>query len=147
MLKYLPTPEPLHGGRRHLQRHGDQPDQLPRRLLQPRHHDPNVELRRQLLLDGRRSPPAAQRHGAHRLEHQRQKLNSFVRYSQDYDHDYTNFQLPVKDGSGNYNPFSVDFNKPGHGYAVGLTYTMTPTMVNEFTFGKIWNGIGWYIHE
>ena len=75
------------------------------------------------------------------------KLNSFIRYAQDTDHDLTGFQLPMKDSSGNFSPFAVDWFKPGHGYAVGLTYTLSPTMVNEFTFGKLWNGIGWYIHD
>jgi hypothetical protein len=74
-------------------------------------------------------------------------LTAFARWSRDYDKDQTGFGVPVLDSSGNYNPFSVDFNKPGHGIAVGLTYTMSPVMVNEFTFGKIWNGIGWYNHD
>ncbi len=68
----------------------------------------------------------------------------FVRYSQDYDLDLTNFGIPVKDTSGNYAPTAANFTKPGHGYAVGLTTTLSPTMVNEFTFGKIFNGIGYY---
>jgi hypothetical protein len=72
------------------------------------------------------------------------KLKAFIRYSQDYDKDLTGFGIPVKDASGNFNPFAVNFTKPGHGYAAGLTYTISPSMVNEFTFGKIFNGIGWY---
>jgi hypothetical protein len=76
-----------------------------------------------------------------------QKLTSFVCWSRDYDKDQTGFGIPVRDASGSYNPFSVDFNRPGHGIAVGLTYTISPTMVNEFTFGKVWNGIGWYVHD
>ncbi|MEO8594796.1 MAG: carboxypeptidase regulatory-like domain-containing protein [Candidatus Solibacter sp.] len=74
-----------------------------------------------------------------------QSMRAFVRYSQDYDRQLTGFGLPVRDTSGNYEPFSVNFNKPGHGYAVNITNTLSPTMVNEFTFGKIWNGIGWYV--
>jgi len=73
-----------------------------------------------------------------------ERLKAFVRYSQDYDKDLTNFGIPVRDTSGNYNPTAADFTKPGHGYAVGLTWTISPTMVNEFTFGKIFNGIGYY---
>jgi hypothetical protein len=73
-----------------------------------------------------------------------QKNKAFVRYSQDYDKDYTNFGIPVRDASGNYNPTAANFTKPGHGYAVSLTTTLSPTMVNEFTFGKIFNGIGYY---
>ena len=73
-----------------------------------------------------------------------EKNRVFVRYSQDYDTDLTNFGIPVKDTSGNYSPTAANFTKPGHGYAVGLTTTLSPTMVNEFTFGKIFNGIGYY---
>ena len=73
-----------------------------------------------------------------------EKNRVYVRYSQDYDKDLTNFGIPVKDTSGNYTPTAANFTKPGHGYAVGLTTTLSPTMVNEFTFGKIFNGIGYY---
>jgi hypothetical protein len=76
-----------------------------------------------------------------------QKLRAFARYSQDYDRQLTGLRMPVRDSSGNYEPFAVNFNKPGHGYAVSLTYTLSSTMVNEFTFGKIWNGIGWYVRN
>jgi hypothetical protein len=73
-----------------------------------------------------------------------EKNKAFVRYSQDYDKDFTNFGIPVRDSSGNFNPTAANFTKPGHGYAVGLTTALSPTMVNEFTFGKIFNGIGYY---
>jgi len=76
-----------------------------------------------------------------------EKLRAFVRYSQDYDTSLQSFGMPIRDTAGNYEPFSVDFNKPGHGYAVNATYTISSTMVNEFTFGKIWNGIGWYVNN
>ena len=75
------------------------------------------------------------------------KLTAFGRWSQDTDKDIGNYQLPVRDAAGNYNPFGVDFNRPGHGYAIGLTYAMSPIMVNEFTFGETWNGIGWYADD
>jgi hypothetical protein len=68
----------------------------------------------------------------------------FARYSQDYDRDLTNFGIPVNDGTGNYSPTAAVFTKPGHGYAIGITTTLSATMVNEFTFGKIFNGIGYY---
>jgi len=72
------------------------------------------------------------------------KNRVFARYSQDYDRDLTNFGIPVRDTSGNYTPTAAVFTKPGHGYAIGLTTTISSTMVNEFTFGKIFNGIGYY---
>ena len=77
-----------------------------------------------------------------------EKNRVFVRYSQDYDKDTgggtAGWGIPVNDGTGNYSVPEGVFTKPGHGYAVGLTTTITPTMVNEFTFGKIFNGIGFY---
>jgi len=73
-----------------------------------------------------------------------EKNRVFVRYSQDYDRDLTNFGIPVRDTSGNFAPTAAEFTKPGHGYAIGLTTTLSSTMVNEFTFGKIFNGIGYY---
>jgi len=73
-----------------------------------------------------------------------EKHKAFVRYSQDYDSDLTNFGIPVRDTAGNYSPTAADFTKPGHGWAIGLTSTLSSTMVNEFTFGKIFNGIGYY---
>ncbi len=75
------------------------------------------------------------------------RLNSYVRWSRDYDTANQGYQLPIRNAANQFNPFSVDFNKPGHGVAVGLTATISPTTVNEFTFGKIWNGIGWYNHD
>src|ERR1039458_1183627 len=77
-----------------------------------------------------------------------EKNRVFVRYSQDYDKDVgggtAGWGIPVNDGTGNYSPTLGVFTKPGHGYALGLTTTLSPTMVNEFTFGKIFNGIGFY---
>jgi hypothetical protein len=77
-----------------------------------------------------------------------ERNRAFVRYSQDYDSDLggatAGWGIPVRDGSGNFAPTEGLFTKPGHGYAVGLTTTLSPTMVNEFTFGKIFNGIGFY---
>jgi len=72
------------------------------------------------------------------------RLNSYIRWTRDTDKSNQNYGLPIKTGDGSYNPFSLMFALPGHGLAVGATYTISPTMVNEFTFGKIWNGVGWY---
>ena len=63
------------------------------------------------------------------------KLNSFVRWNHDFDASdsiESNFQVQGK---------PIIFNHPngGHGYAVSATYTLSPTLVNEATFGKAWN--------
>ncbi len=75
------------------------------------------------------------------------RLNTYVRWTRDHDISNQNYSLPVRAADGSYSPFSEDFALPGHGVAVGATYTISPTTVNEFTFGKIWNGVGWYAHD
>ena len=68
------------------------------------------------------------------------KLSGFFRYINDADdqlvnnHDVTNVAGPW-----------IDHPNPGHGYGAHLTYTVSPTLVNEFTFGKSYNTWDWYI--
>jgi len=73
------------------------------------------------------------------------KLTSWVRYTNDYDQDTTGsspggFNSPT----GTFIPLAIVHPNPGHGYAVGITYTITPTLVNEFTFGKSYNTWDYY---
>src|ERR1035438_4342676 len=65
------------------------------------------------------------------------KLTSWVRYSNDYDVDGTGAGLPIKNSAGNFVPEQILHPNPGNGWAAGATYTISPTMVNEFTFGRI----------
>jgi hypothetical protein len=76
-----------------------------------------------------------------------QKLTSWVRYSNDYDLDNTSGGAAMKNAAGQYVPYSSDHPNPGHGYAVGITYTISPTTVNEFTFGKSYNNWSYYPHD
>ncbi|MBZ5582023.1 MAG: carboxypeptidase regulatory-like domain-containing protein [Acidobacteriia bacterium] len=75
------------------------------------------------------------------------KLTSWVRYINDYDLDQTNGDYAMLNGAGQWAPFSTDHPNPGHGYGVGITYTISPTMVNEFTFGKSYNTWDYYPHD
>jgi hypothetical protein len=77
------------------------------------------------------------------------KLQTWVRYINDYDLDTAapSSALPLKDASGQFVPFAYDHPNPGHGYGVGITYTISPTMVNEFTFGKSYNTWSYYAHD
>ena len=75
------------------------------------------------------------------------KLTSWVRYINDYDLDQTNGNFEMKNAQNQWAPFSTDHPNPGHGYAVGITYTISPTMVNEFTFGKSYNTWDYYPHD
>lgn len=67
------------------------------------------------------------------------KINGYVRWIHDYDDTQ---KIPFF----NY-PWSncclVDHPNPGHGYAASVTYTISPSTVNDFTFGKSFNTWAW----
>lgn len=71
------------------------------------------------------------------------KLNAWVRYINDYDLDVQG-NTPLNNGQGGSTPVAINHPNPGHGYGVGVTYTISPTMVNEFTFGKSYNSWDYY---
>jgi hypothetical protein len=75
------------------------------------------------------------------------KLTAWARYISDYDMDQTNGGLPEKNAAGQFVASSTDHPNPGHGWGVGITYTISPTMVNEFTFGKSYNSWNYYPHD
>src|SRR5205823_6732323 len=81
------------------------------------------------------------------------KLNTWVRYINDFDRDTTgatnnNTNVgQLKNAQGQFAPLIIDHPNPGHGYGVGITYTINPTMVNEFTFGKSYNNWSYYAHD
>ncbi len=75
------------------------------------------------------------------------KLNTWVRYINDYDLDTTATFGALKNSQGQWAPFTIDHPNPGHGYGVGITYTINSTMVNEFTFGKSYNTWDYYAHD
>jgi hypothetical protein len=71
------------------------------------------------------------------------KLNTWIRYINDYDLDIQG-NTPLNNGQGVSTPVAIDHPNPGHGYGVGITYTISPTTVNEFTFGKSYNSWDYY---
>jgi hypothetical protein len=75
------------------------------------------------------------------------KLSTWVRYVNDYDLDTTATFGELRNASGQLAPLTIDHPNPGHGYGVGITYTINPTMVNEFTFGKSYNTWDYYAHD
>jgi hypothetical protein len=72
------------------------------------------------------------------------KLTSWFRYGNDYDQDGTGATIPQKNSTGSFAPTQIIHPNPGHNYGVGITYTLSPTLVNEFTFGKTWNTWDYY---
>ena len=75
------------------------------------------------------------------------KLNTWARYINDYDLDTLGNNFELKNSAGQLAPLTLDHPNPGHGYAVGITYTISPTLVNEFTFGKSYNTWDYYAHD
>jgi hypothetical protein len=75
------------------------------------------------------------------------KLNTWVRYINDYDMDYTGGNIELKNSQGAWVPWSNEHPNPGHGYGVGITYTISPSLINEFTFGKSYNSWDYYAHD
>ena len=67
------------------------------------------------------------------------RITGWFRWGNDYDQDGTGASMPLKNSTGSFAPTQIIHPNPGHNYAVGVTYTLTPTLVNEFTFGKTWN--------
>jgi hypothetical protein len=75
------------------------------------------------------------------------RLTSWARYTNDYDQDTTGGGPPQMNSTGNFADFAIVHPNPGHGYGVGITYTINPTMVNEFTFGKSYNTWDYYAND
>ena len=77
------------------------------------------------------------------------KLLTFIRYVNDYDFDQTanGVYVNLLDSNKQWTPYSEDHPNPGHGYGIGITYTINAAMVNEFVFGKSYNTWDWYPHD
>jgi hypothetical protein len=72
------------------------------------------------------------------------KLSAWVRYVNDYDFWQTSGNFEMLNSKNAWVPYSEDHPNPGHGWGAGVTYTITPTIVNEFTFGKSWTRWDYY---
>ncbi len=67
------------------------------------------------------------------------KLNGYFRWIHDYDdtQQIPFFNFPWKSCC------LVDHPNPGHGYAASVTATLSPSLINDFTFGKSYNTWAW----
>jgi len=77
------------------------------------------------------------------------KLSTYVRYINDHDdmtslYQGTQFSTDVGGTLGSAGIAPIDHPNPGHGYSGTATYSITPTMVNEFTVGESWNTWSYY---
>ncbi len=68
-------------------------------------------------------------------------------WNHDFDLNETAANQPARDSTGKFSPVIIDHPNPGHGYAFGGTYTLSPTMVDEFTFGKDNTTWSYYPHD
>lgn len=73
-----------------------------------------------------------------------QKLSGWFRYANDYDNWITNGYYEMLNSKNEWKPYSEDHPNPGKGYGAGATYTFSPTIVNEFIFGKSFNSWDYY---
>ena len=72
------------------------------------------------------------------------KLTTYFRYINDHDdmialYQGTQFSSDVGGTLGQAGIAPIDHPNPGHGYSGTATYSITPTLVNEFTVGESWN--------
>ena len=77
------------------------------------------------------------------------KLTGYFRYINDHD-DMTALYAGVQFSSdvggtlGKAGMAPIDHPNPGHGYSGTATYSISPTLINEFTVGKSWNTWSYY---
>src|SRR5215475_5011742 len=77
------------------------------------------------------------------------KLTGYFRYINDHDDMvalYQGVQFSSDKGGvlGDKGIAPIDHPNPGHGYSGTLTYSISPTTINEITVGKSWNTWSWY---
>src|SRR5439155_21348828 len=64
------------------------------------------------------------------------KLTAFVRYGHDHFLDNSAAGIPLKNvKTGQFEPTHTPHPNPGTGWGVGLTYVISPTMINQLTLG------------
>jgi outer membrane receptor protein involved in Fe transport len=67
-------------------------------------------------------------------------ITFYYRYTQDHDLQIAPWGLWIT-GSPNWLISPFHFGQPGHGHAAHLTKTFSPTLVNDFSFGKTYNKV------
>ncbi len=77
------------------------------------------------------------------------KLNGYFRYINDHDdmlalYQGTQFSSDVGGTLGQTGIAPIDHPNPGHGYSGTVTYSFSPTLINEFTVGESWNTWSYY---
>lgn len=77
------------------------------------------------------------------------KLSGYFRYINDHDdqialYQGVQFSSDVGGTLGQAGIAPIDHPNPGHGYSGTVTYSFSPTLINEFTVGESWNTWSYY---
>ena len=77
------------------------------------------------------------------------KLTGYFRYINDHDdmtalYQGVQFSKDIGGLLGEKGIAPIDHPNPGHGYSATATYSVSPTLINEFTVGKSWNTWSYY---
>jgi hypothetical protein len=80
------------------------------------------------------------------------KINAYFRYINDHDdmaalYQGVQFSSDVGGTLGQAGIAPIDHPNPGHGYSGTITYSFSPTLINEFTVGKSWNTWSYYTDD
>ena len=83
----------------------------------------------------------ARRNDIARLDwHPTNKITTYVRFGHDHFLDSSAAALPLKNiTTGLFEPTVTPHPNPGQGWAVNMTYAISPTIVNQLTLGYSWN--------
>ena len=75
------------------------------------------------------------------------KLTAYVRFGHDHFLDSSAGSIPLKSTTtGQFQPTFEPHPNPGLGWAVGATYTITPTIINQLTLGYSWNDYAYFLN-
>jgi len=77
------------------------------------------------------------------------KLTGYFRYINDHDdmlalYQGVQFSSDIGGTLGQAGMAPIDHPNPGHGYSGTVTYSISPTLINEFTVGESWNTWSYY---
>jgi hypothetical protein len=75
------------------------------------------------------------------------KVTMWFRWIHDYDLQQASPNFALLNSAGQWTPSYANHPNPGHGYAIGITYTISPSLVNEFTLGKSYDTWDYYASD
>jgi hypothetical protein len=108
--------------------------------------DPSQTYRRNYMVSYTGSNP--HRNDTFRVDwNATRRLNLWVRYIHDWDKTTSMIGPEMKTLDGKWAPLVRDRFYPGTGWAANATYTFSPTLVNEITFGRNYSHLAYFPHD